>query len=439
MLVATATDSFVQVPALRWSVPEDAPANTHYGAFMTGEELFDCARFGVAPSEAATMDPQQRRLLEVGYEALHASGFTRASLMETTVGNFVGIMSVEFSAACEHSNSYSLTGTGHCFASGRLSYVLGLQGECVTVDTACSSALVAANSACLSVRTGRMSDGIISGINMMFLPAMAAAYAAASLTSASGSSMVFDARADGFVRGEGCATGVVRSGAEAASCLVAGTAVCQDGKSASLTAPNGGAQQRLMSTVLADTASMLGGAVLLESASTGSQLGDPIEVGAIIRAVVPAFGAAVVGGIKANVGHTESASGSIGLAKLLASLRRAVAPPNAQLRALGQNVRAAVEGGKQACWLPTQLTNLDAVEGMVNSFGLGGTIASAALRVVPAGPIAAAAPTYRLRRRSFPWRKPLRLHVASRGAIADLVLCEQPPYQTPLRNDEVEV
>ena len=144
MLVATATDSFVQVPALRWSMPEDAPANTHYGAFMTGEELFDCARFGVAPSEAATMDPQQRRLLEVGYEALHASGFTRASLMETTVGNFVGIMSVEFSAACEHSNSYSLTGTGHCFASGRLSYVLGLQGECVTVDTACSSALVAA-------------------------------------------------------------------------------------------------------------------------------------------------------------------------------------------------------------------------------------------------------------------------------------------------------
>ena len=164
-------------------------------------------------------------------------------------------MSVEFTEASEYKNAFSLTGTGHCFASGRLSYVLGMQGECVSVDTACSSALVAFNSARQSIGDAdSCTSALFAGVNLMFLPKLAHEYAAASLTSASGASMVFDARADGFVRGEGCAAGVLRAtdadGGQ--SCLVSGSAVRQDGKSVSLTAPNGGAQQRLIKAVLAD-------------------------------------------------------------------------------------------------------------------------------------------------------------------------------------------
>ena len=152
--------------------------------------------------------------------------------------------------------------------------------------------------------------------------------------------MVFDSRADGFVRGEACAAGVLKATESNGLCMVVSSAVRQDGKSASLTAPNGSAQQRLLKAV--STVVERESGILVESASTGSPLGDPIEAGAIVSSVLEASTVAAVGSIKANIGHTESASGSAGLMKLLVSLRRAQAAPNAQLRRLGQHVRAAV-------------------------------------------------------------------------------------------------
>ena len=196
----------------------------------------------------------------------------------------------------------------------------------------------------------------------------------------------------------------------------------QDGRSASLTAPNGRAQHRLLSAVLADASTTPAQLQLVEAAANGSALGDPIEAGAIVTAVlVPRArtGTLLAGSVKANVGHTESASGMIGLSKLLCAMRCTQAPPNAQLAVLAVHVVSAWESAPASCALPSQLTATPTrlVDGTVSSFGLGGTLASAVLRkqvLSQDGVYATAGYTYR--RRSFLWRRPMRVHVKRRGA-----------------------
>jgi len=223
-------------------------------------------------------------------------------------------MSTEFREALQHANAYSMTGTGHCFAAGRISYALSLHGACEAIDVACSSALVACHNACKAVQMRDCQDVLLAGVNMMFVPGTLDAYAAAGLTSPSGKSFVFDSRANGFVRGESCGGGVLQATRLRAFALMVGTAVRQDGRSASLTAPNGWAQQLLLRAVLSDASVMPPHLQLVEAAANGAALGDPIEAGAIAMALlkprVQEPNALLVGSVKANVGHCESASGS---------------------------------------------------------------------------------------------------------------------------------
>jgi acyl transferase domain-containing protein len=317
---------------------------------------------------------------------------------------------------------------GHPFAAGRLSYVLGLNGVCEAIDVACSAALVACHNACRAQQAHDAADALVAGVNMMFIPATLDAFTAAGLTSPSGKSFVFDARANGFVRGEGCGAGVVQTATKAPE-VVAGSAVRQDGRSASLTAPSGRAQQILLRAVLADATTTSMQLQLVEAAANGSALGDPIEAGAIAGALLVERGqsdALTVGSIKANLGHTESASGVMGMTKLLCVLRRAQAASNAQLSVLAEHVVAAWRSAPGACVLPSQLVEMSALSlmGTVSSFGLGGTIASAVLRVTALGGDGGAS-TFRwlkYRRRSSPWRQPLRAYIAWRGAISGACL-----------------
>ena len=232
---------------------------------------------------------------------------------------------------------------------------------------------------------------------------------------------------------------------------LAGSAVRQDGRSASLTAPNGKAQQMLHRATLADASASPSTLDLLELAANGSNLGDPIEAGAVsaallaARAESPGTPPLALGGIKANVGHTESASGMVGLAKLLSSALRAQSAPNAQLGVLSPHVGAALAGSLPVCALPLQLAPRDAASqpssATACSFGLGGTIAAALLR--------ARVPTYRpdpapgapvYRRRSFSWRVPQRVLVgAVKGAVAGLEVCAQPAFDAPLAPAELEL
>ena len=353
-------------------------------------------------------------------------------------------------------NAYSGTGVGHCFVAGRLSYTLGLHGACEAVDVACSSALVACHGARHALQLGDASDALVAGVNMMFLPATLDNYAAAGLTSRSGKPHVFDARATGFVRGEGVGAVALHRADAAPSPLFApllalcGSAVRHDGRSASLTAPNGRAQQRLLGAMLSNAGTLPSQLQLMEAAANGSPLGDPIEMGAVAAAVLVPRAAVprptnslplAVGSVKANTGHTESASGMIGLAKLLGCMLRSLTTPNAQLAVLAPHVIMACPQSAAPCAFATQLAPAPAelLQGTVCSFGLGGTLAGIVLQHCPAGTSTRLARGVTFRRRYFAWRRPLRVHVAQVGSLSGLVLSEQPAYSSAPGQNELEL
>ena len=149
------------------------------------------------------MDPQQRLVLEHGYESIHASGCTRCDLLGSATGMYLGILSTEFALASTAASAHKMTGVGNCFTSGRLSYVLGLQGACVAFDVGCSSSLVAAWTGARSLQMGECSASVVSGVHTVLMPMLSLTWASGAITSLDGQCKTFDSRADGFGRGEG--------------------------------------------------------------------------------------------------------------------------------------------------------------------------------------------------------------------------------------------
>merc|ERR1712086_238265 len=328
-MAAAGHDAVSEVPASRWdtadlsrfaAVSEPVAARQRCASFLADAELFDNGFFGVSPSEAATMDPQQRRLLECGYEALHGAAMRKAELLGSVTGVFLGIWNPEFGEVVARSPSlassvYSATAATCSMAAGRLSFVLGLQGPCSSIDTACSSGLVASHGGLRALQTHECTAALALGVNMIFSQAAAVATAMAGMTSPRGRSHSFDNRADGYGRGEGCHAAVLQpsgDGIKPAKLSLLGSCVRQDGKSASLTAPNGQAQQALLRAALADGGVEPAALSAYEAHGTGTPLGDPIEVRSLAAAVLAARVPSpplCVGSLKANCGHAEPAVG----------------------------------------------------------------------------------------------------------------------------------
>ena len=444
-LSVAAHDSIVQVPTARWpagaatSVDEidegGSLARTRHGGFICGAEHFDNHAFSISTAEARAADPQQRLILECSYAALHQAGNKREALLGTGTGVAVGIYAVEFGQILQESplraSVYAVTSSALSIASGRISFILGLHGPCTSFETACSASLVAGHSASRALQHGDCKLHMAAGVNLMLLPAFGELMAKAGMTSKAGKSHTFDQRADGFARGEGSAVVVLDSGGEENTDCLGGSAVRQDGRSASLTAPNGQAQQGMLRAALDDTAASAERLVTAEAHGTGTALGDPIEAGSLDGAVLrgrPSSCAPVgVCGVKASVGHAESAAGLVGLLRLAAGLVRGGAPPNAQLRELNPHIRGVMRGS--GGMMPTQLATVGIADlqvgveqgmGGVNSFGYSGTIAHAVLLQQSSALVALSAPTPRVyRRRAFPWREAphpfVQLHVPSTG------------------------
>ncbi|MGB1601323.1 MAG: polyketide synthase, partial [Promethearchaeia archaeon] len=326
--VVCALDMVSEVPTARWDLPTYKQAEVfaisrvRHGGFMIGTELFHGACFSISAAEAYAMDPQQRLLLENAYQALHAAGEHKASLLATCVGLAAGITQTEYgfvlSASPAGSSVYASTGASLSVASGRLSYVFGLHGPCAACETACSSALVASHSATRALRYGECEVHVAVGVNMMLLPSTSLGLALAGMTSPTGRSHTFDYRADGFARGEGC--GVAALYVKGMKTGLSGSAVRQDGRSASLTAPNGQAQLALLEAALTDAMLQPMELTMAETHGTGTALGDPIEFGSLTAGVLRHRTAAspplATVGLKANSGHGESAAGLTGLIKL---------------------------------------------------------------------------------------------------------------------------
>lgn len=407
MLVA-GKDGVIEVPKARWDVDAffDPDRNavgkmyTKEGGFVTGLDMFDARQFGISPAEARQLDPQQRMLLEVGYDALHRSGYTRETLAGRSVGVFVGATTSGFDdvvgTGVDSISPYSATGSNTAVASNRLSYALGLEGPSLTVDTACSSSLVAMNLACQALRNGDCEIALVAGVNVMVHPLPYIATCRAGMLSPTGRCRTFDAGADGYCRAEGCGAVVLtRQDLDAtAPCygLVKAVAVNQDGRSAGLTAPNGLAQQSMHKRALELAGDLKPSDVsVIETHGTGTSLGDPIEVGAIKAVYGNDDGREsplVLGAVKSNVGHLEAAAGMAGLIKLILSLGYRHVPANLHMN----EVNPAIDFDGLSAVLPSEggveLPKTGRVIGGVSSFGFGGTNAHVLIESVePLPPI----------------------------------------------------
>lgn len=351
-------DGVGEVPATRWPATdiEGAGADVRWAALIDGIDQFDAAFFGISPREAASLDPQHRLLLEVSWEAIEDAGLRAESLIGSKTGVYLGICTNDYwhgivRRGTPSVDTYGATGNLLSTAAGRISYWLGLEGPCASIDTACSSSLVALNLACTSLQNGTSDQALVGGVNAILSPFSMTMMSRVGALSQDGRCKTFDARANGYVRGEGCGIIVLKRLSDARRdgdrirAVILGSAVNQDGRSTGLTTPNVLSQQALLRQALESARLSPEDIGYIETHGTGTPLGDPIEVDAL-KAV---FGRprqnqspCILGALKTNIGHLEGAAGVAGLIKTILSLEHQQIPKNLHQRAL--NPRIDIEG-----------------------------------------------------------------------------------------------
>ena len=341
-------DATREIPHDRWDVdahydPDPKAPNKMYtnrGGFLDDIADFDAAHFGISPGEAVEMDPQQRLILEVGWEALEDAGLDPRGLEGSQTGLWLGISNEEYghrTLGVGRHTVWSGAGAMRAVAAGRLAFLLGLQGPNVTVDTACSSSLVSTHNACQALRAGECDVALSVGVNAILNPDPTIHFCKLGLLARDGRCKTFDAAADGYSRGEGCGALVLKRledaqrDGDAIHAVILGSAINQDGKSAGLTAPSGRAQQQVIRTALSRAGVAPSEVGLIEAHGTGTQLGDPIEVqslDAVLSEGRDRSNPVKLASIKANIGHLEGAAGVAGILRAMLSIERETIPPH---------------------------------------------------------------------------------------------------------------
>ncbi|MEM9457268.1 MAG: type I polyketide synthase [Myxococcota bacterium] len=409
-LLCDGVDAITEVPSDRWDadtfydpdaeIPGRAP--TKWGGFVRDVETFDPSFFSITPREAVCMDPQQRLLLEVAWEAFEDAGLDVNALRGSSTGVFVGASMVDYwrqlqtdvPSHLEKYDMYAATGTSLCIAANRLSYCFHLTGPSMVLDTACSSSLVAVHQACRSLRSEESTLAIAGGVNLTLLPSTGVLLG--KFMAPDGRCKAFDARADGFVRGEGVGVLVLKrldraqADGDPVYAVIRGSAVNQDGFSSGLTVPNGKAQQQVIEAALRDAGMTADALDYIEAHGTGTALGDPIEAAALGAVLGKRSSPCRIGSVKTNLGHLEAAAGIAGLIKTVLALHHrqlprslhfsdpnpAIAFDDLSLKVQQQHEPWAVDGKPRTAG--------------VSSFGIGGTNAHVIVQEAPPRKSAAA-------------------------------------------------
>jgi phthiocerol/phenolphthiocerol synthesis type-I polyketide synthase C len=396
-------DLVTEVDANRWQ--QDAylhPVKDHPGTAYTfaagtlGDVSgFDAQFFGISPREAALMDPQQRVLLELCWEAIENSGVQPSQLRGSDCGVYIGIASADYSYRISDDigavDTSMATGNTSSIAANRLSYLFDLHGPSMAVDTACSSSLVAVHQACRAIMTGETTQAIAGGISLHLHPYGFITFSKASMLSPEGRCKVFDASGDGYVRSEGGGLFLLKDYDQAIAdgnqilAVIAGSAVNTDGHKSGLTVPNAHAQTTLMQQVYERAGIDVADIDYLEAHGTGTAVGDPIETRAIGAALGQPRGPGnplPIGSIKSNLGHLEAASGVAGLVKAIYSLQHRMVPATIGI----QKLNPAIDFENWNITVATKNYPLPANGTLtigVNSFGFGGSNAHIILQSTP--------------------------------------------------------
>ena len=405
-LLSNGVDAITEIPEGRWDVDAYFDPNpeipgkmyTNCGGFLQQVDQFDPQFFGISPREAISMDPQHRLLLEVSWEALENAGQVPERSASNPTGVFVGITLNDYKSIVNssHSNSnvetYGITGLPLNAAAGRISYTFGLTGPSMAIDTACSSSLVAIHQACQSLRLRECQMALAGGVNLILLPDSMIATSKARILSPEGHCNTFDAAANGIGRGEGCGMVVLKRLSDAVAArdnilaLVRGSAVNQDGPSSGFTVPNSSSQQALICQALAMAKVEPSEVSYVEAHGTGTSLGDPIEVRALGTVFAEGHSPEhplMIGSVKTNIGHLESAAGVSGLIKVVLQLQHQQIVPHLHLKHPTPHINwdelPVTVPTKQTPW---QVKGKERIAG-VSSFGASGTNAHVILGEAP--------------------------------------------------------
>lgn len=391
------------MPEKRWkayasSSPQAAAIirnTTLLGSYLDDIEAFDADFFGISPREADYIDPQQRFMLELAWEALVDAGIPPLSLRGTDAGVYVAANSNDYGRRLlediPRTGAYAVNGTTYYGIANRVSYFLDLHGPSMALDTACAGSLTALHVAVLGLRSGEIPLAIVGGLNIMATPALNVALEGSGALAPDGRSKAFDLDADGYGRGEGAGVVVLKRLSEAlrdgdpVQAVVRGTGVFQDGHSDGMMAPNASAQQHMLRQTYARAGIDPSRVDYVEAHGTGTPTGDSKE----LEALAAVFGAGrgpsdpcLVGSVKPNIGHVEGGSGLAGVIKTVLSMRHQQLPPSlhnqpsAELSSAGFGLRL-VTGAT-----PWPAGGRPRFAG-VSSYGVGGTVAHVILQEAP--------------------------------------------------------
>ena len=405
-LLRNGVDAITEVPKDRWDIEKfyhHTPAtpgkmNTRWGGFLDDVDQFEPSFFGISPREVERMDPQQRLVLEVAWEALENAGCAPDKLAGSQTGVFMAIGNYDYCRLLAqddvaHISAYDGTGNTLCIAANRLSYILNLRGPSVVIETACSSSLVALHYACRSLQSAESNLCLVGGVSLMLSPEPTITYSQARMMASDGRCKTFDASADGYVRGEGCGVVVLKRLSDALKdednilAVISGSAVNQDGQSNGLTAPNGPSQQAVIRQALKNAGVAPAQISYVEAHGTGTALGDPIEVKSLLAVLMqdrephqPCW----MGSVKTNIGHLEAAAGMASIIKVVLALQHRVIPPHLHLKQL--NPYISLPGTIFS--IPTKCQPWDCGQERrlagVSAFGFGGTNGHVLLEEAPA-------------------------------------------------------
>ena len=411
-LLRDGRDGVGDVPPDRWDADRlcapdptrPGPILTRRGAFLDEVDQFDAGFFELSDSEADSLDPQQRVLLEVAWEALETAGCAATRLRDSRTGVFIGIGQNDYarrrllSGAINRIGPYDGTGNGFCFAAGRLSFVFGLRGPNLAVDTACSASLVSTHLACQSLRLGECDLALAGGVQLILSPEVTVFLSRAGALSPDGLCRTFDVGANGYGRGEGCGVVVLKRLSDAVRdaddilAVLRGSAVNHDGPSSGLTVPSAPAQTALIREALDRAALQPDDIDYIEAHGTATALGDPIEVGGLeaVFGERDAGNPLRLGSVKTNIGHLEAAAGVAGLIKVVLALQHGEIPPHLNVERLNPAVswdrlpfRVATTGETWPSGIRPRLAG-------VSAFGFSGTNAHVVVEEAPARARAAA-------------------------------------------------